>query len=191
MKTPSRIVTALALLFLAVGLGLGVDGPAVAAVGEASPRPQAVDLPPLPAGPPVVTVATDSGPRAFSLADLEAVGLKTLTADLLWQGESGTYQGILLADLLRETGLAAAPAVEVEGLDGYRAIIPREDINTWDVLLATRRDGRPMAVRDKGPLRILYAMTPKQLLEVPQMDTRWVWMVRAIRVAPPPREGAR
>ncbi|GAA0573029.1 molybdopterin-dependent oxidoreductase [Caenispirillum bisanense] len=156
---------------------------AAVAVAAGAARPQPVTLPPLPPGPPVLTVAAEGGARAFSVAELEALGLHALEVDLLWQGESDSYQGVLLADVLRVTGLAAAEAVEVEALDGYRAVIPRADIEAWSVLLATRRAGRPMSVREKGPLRILYAMTPEQLLAAPQMDTRWVWMVRAIRPA--------
>lgn len=154
--------------------------PAVA--DEAGPRPLPVTLPPLPAGPPVLTVEGPSGPRSFTLAQLEALGLYALTVELVWAGEGGTYQGVLLADVLAAAGLAEAPAVDVEGLDGYRATIPREDWQRWPVMIATRREGAAMAVRDKGPLRILYPLTPEEVLASPKMDLRWVWMIA--RIAP-------
>ncbi|SOD96809.1 molybdopterin-dependent oxidoreductase [Caenispirillum bisanense] len=153
-----------------------------AAADEAGPRPLPVTLPPLPPGPPVLTVEGPSGPRSFTLAQLEALGLYALTVDLVWADEGGTYQGVLLADVLAAAGLAEVPAVDVEGLDGYRATIPHDDWRRWPVLIATRRDGAAMAVRDKGPLRILYPLTPDEVLASPKMDLRWVWMIA--RIAP-------
>lgn len=177
----NRMVSRRGLLAVALAAALAaVLPPATAA--ETGPRPLPVMQPPLPPGPPVLTVEGASGQRTFSLADLEALGLQAMTLDLVWAGEGGTYQGVLLADVLAATGIAEAPAVEVEALDGYRATIPREDWQRWPLLLATRRDGAAMAVRDKGPLRILYPLTPEDVLASPKMDLRWVWMVS--RIAP-------
>ncbi|WP_404378528.1 hypothetical protein [Caenispirillum salinarum] len=143
-----------------------------------------VDLPPLEPGPTVLTMAGANGVQEYDLANLEALGPHALEAELVWQGEDDVYHGVLLSDVLADAGLDAVPAVRVRALDGYSAVIPRADWTRWPILLATRRGGAPMLVRGKGPLRILYPLTPETVLAMPQMDSRWVWMVDAIEPEP-------
>ncbi|WP_052000268.1 hypothetical protein, partial [Caenispirillum salinarum] len=159
--------------------------PAAATVTEANVL--AVTPAPLPQpdpGPTVLTVAGAAGVQEYDVADLEALGPHALEADLVWQDESDVYHGVLLSDVLADAGLADVPAVRVRALDGYSAVIPRADWRRWPILLATRRGGDLMPVRGKGPLRILYPLTPDAVLAMPQMDTRWVWMVEAIEPEP-------
>lgn len=176
------------LAAVAVVLTTMLAGAGAPALADPMPRP--VILPPPPPGPPVLAVESPSGPRTFSVADLEALGLHEMDADLVWPGENDTYQGVLFSAVLKAAGMADALAVRVTALDGYSAVIPAEDWVRWPLLLATRRAGQPMAVRDKGPLRILYPLTPTEVLASPEMDVRWVWMVSAIAPAAPPAPAA-
>ena len=41
-------------------------------------------------------------------------------------------------------------------LNDYKVDIPFDDVRTIDVVMARLLDGRPMPVRDKGPLFIIY-----------------------------------
>lgn len=176
---PRRVLAAA----FAVAAALAATLPLSAAAAD-GPRPVPAELPPPVGGPVVLTVEGADGQRSFTLAELEAIGLHAMTIDLVWVGEGGTYHGILLSDLLEAVGLADAPGVDVHAVDGYHAEIPREDWQRWPILLATRRDGELMTVRDKGPTRILYPMTPDEVLASDKMDVRWVWMVERIKRVP-------
>lgn len=180
------LVTALAPLAARTRAAAAAEAGSQTAGAGGLPHPRPSGLEPLPPGPPVLTVETPHGPRDYSLADIEAVGLNAMTIDLVWAGEGGTYHGVLLPALLRDAGLPDVPAVDVVALDGYHAQIPRQDWERWPIMLATRRDGKPLAVREKGPTRILYAMTPEEVLASAKMDVRWVWMVRTIKPATAP-----
>lgn len=128
----------------------------------------------------VLVIEGPKGLRRYTVAQLEALGMHEVTTSTFWPDDNGTYQGPLLADVLRDAGLASAPLVRVAALDGFSQRIPQEDWSRWPVLLATRRDGEAMGTRSKGPLRIVYPRDMDPSLAQGIYRLRWVWMVTRI-----------
>ncbi|HXH02674.1 MAG TPA: molybdopterin-dependent oxidoreductase [Candidatus Competibacteraceae bacterium] len=153
--------------------------------GSDTALPQPVSLPPLESTAVVLTVSTDHGSKRYSLPQIEALGLYRVTTSTFWPEDNGTYEGVLLAALLADAGLADGPAVRIAALDDFSQIIPREDWQRWPLLLATRRDGQPMSIRNKGPLRLIYPRDADSRLSDPAYRLRWVWMVNAIEPVAP------
>ena len=150
--------------------------PAVGAEAQVHPG----NMPRLAAAKAVLNIATPAGIRKFSLADLEAAGLGKITTKTFWPADDGTYQGPLLAEVLKLAGIDGAAAVRVTALDGFSQVIPRSDWTRWPLMLATRRDDHPLTAREKGPLRIIYPRDQDPVLEDTLYRLRWVWLVRAI-----------
>ncbi|WP_165067370.1 molybdopterin-dependent oxidoreductase [Paludisphaera rhizosphaerae] len=102
-------------------------------------------------------------------------------------GVSAEYEGVPLVEILRKAGAplgekgrggkATACYVVVEASDGYRAVFALAeldpDVSDKLVLLADRRDGRPMA-EPVGPLRLIVPGDKR--------PARWVRMVESIAV---------
>lgn len=128
----------------------------------------------------VLNITTPAGIRKFTLAELEAAGIGKITTKTFWPADDGTYQGPLLAEVLKLAGIDGAAAVRVTALDGFSQVIPRSDWTRWPLMLATRRDGQPLSAREKGPLRIIYPRDQDPVLEDTLYRLRWVWLVRAI-----------
>lgn len=126
-------------------------------------------------------VAKGKEHRYYTLAEIEKLGMMQVTTRTLWPEEAGTYSGVLLRDLLMDAGLDMVEDIELYAMDGYMSAIPREDWLRWPVLLATRKDGKVIGVRDKGPLRIIYPVELDPELADQAFRTRWVWSVTAIR----------
>lgn len=155
--------------------------PGLAVAASATPQP--VNLPGLAAAKAVLGVTTPAGERRFSLADLEAAGLKEVSTTTFWPADDGVYQGPLLADVLKLAGIGHVAAIRVIALDGFSQVIPRADWDRWPLLLATRCDGKPISTRNKGPLRIIYPRDMDPALADTLYRLRWVWLVRAIEPA--------
>lgn len=154
----------------------------LASTAFAGAVPEPVRLAMAPAGKPVLTVATPYGNQQFSLADLEGLGMHRVTTRTFWPKSDGTYEGPLLADVLRRAGLHDVAAVRISALDGFSQVMPGQDWRTWPILLATRRDGRPIPVRDKGPIRVIYPRDMSPQLADTTYRLRWVWLVSRIEV---------
>ena len=128
----------------------------------------------------VLLVSTLQGTKSLNLAELEALGLQRITTSTFWPQDQGTYEGPRLADVLKSAGIAEAAQVRVIGLDGYSQVLPREDWTRWPLILATRKNGRSLDVRDRGPLRVIYPRDADKTLQDDRYRLRWVWMVRQI-----------
>lgn len=167
---------ALAAVLLACSMSFG--GMALAAAGA---EPVPVQLGPLPATSASVSFsAQGASATRLSIAEIEALGLHQVRTATFWSADDGIYQGPLLSEVLKAVGLDEAKAIRVVALDGFSQVLPRADWTRWPVLLATRRDGKPMSVRNKGPFRIIYPRDMSPDLQDPSYRLRWVWLIRSI-----------
>ncbi len=132
----------------------------------------------LPAGPVVLTVAgniaTANRPAydeerdmflkyhkrpfdkafVFDRAMLESLGVRTVRAGGGWAGPK-TATGPRLADVLDAAGCRGR-ALEFLALDGFRFRLSREDVEAREWVVATRADGRPLGLGDRGPLWLVF-----------------------------------
>lgn len=114
-------------------------------------------------------------------AELEAMPQTALVTDTPWTGENTKFTGVLLRDLLS--------ALEVDGevihataLNDYKVDLPRDDATTYDVLVATRIDGKRMSIRDKGPFWIIYPLSQNpDLLDLGAED-KMIWQLAELAV---------
>lgn len=132
-----------------------------------------------------LTVVGGSSTQRLSVADLERLPMHRLRTQTFWPDDDGTYEGPLLAEVLKRAGIDGAKEVRVRALDDFSQLIPQEDWKRWPVLLATRRDGKPLSTRDKGPLRVIYPRDMDPTLSEETYRLRWVWLVNRIEVATP------
>ncbi|MDA0996888.1 MAG: molybdopterin-dependent oxidoreductase [Proteobacteria bacterium] len=125
-------------------------------------------------------VRTRSGERTLSVAEIERLPTFQVTTSTFWPGDDGTYQGVLLADFLKLTGIDGAKEIRVTAIDGFSQIIPSSDWQRWPVVLATRRDGKPLTIRAKGPARVIYPRDMDPQLSESVYRLRWVWLIKLI-----------
>jgi hypothetical protein len=122
--------------------------------------------------------------RTISSVDLAGLPHRTVTASA--HAVSGTFEGVLLPEVLRLVsapqgdslrGPALATYVIVEAADGYRALFAMAELDAGFtdrlVMLADRKNGAPLGATD-GPFQLI---VPDE-----KRPARWVRQVRRIRV---------
>lgn len=148
---------------------------------------RAVALEP-PAGKVLLTVtgqiAERNGPDGaqFDLALLEKLPQLSYRTRTPWYPEARKFTGVRLRDLLAVLGAPPRASVSAEAINDYRATIPAEDWNEHDVMIAWRLDDEPMAVRDKGPLVVMYPFDAEPKLRNAVRYGRAVWQLRRLDV---------
>lgn len=141
-----------------------------------------------PTGKVVLTVTGQIAQRnspegaQFDLAMLEKLPQHSYRTRTPWYTEPRKFTGVLLRDLLAALGAQARGPVSAEAINDYRATIPPEDWADHDVLIAWRLDDEPMAVRDKGPLVVMYPFDSEPKLRNAVRYGRAVWQLRRIDV---------
>jgi hypothetical protein len=128
-----------------------------------------------------IKVTNKDGTAQFDRAMIEALGQTSFSTGTPWYKEPVKFEGVLLAKLMDAVGATGDRIVSV-ALNDYSAEMPMEDIRKFGVILALKRDGEYMTVRDKGPLFIVYPFDSDPELKVQKYYSRSVWQVARIEV---------
>jgi len=117
----------------------------------------------------------------FDRAMLEAIGMETVETTTPWYTGAVKFEGVSLDKLMKHIGASGERAVFV-ALNDYSSEIPVEDFAKYNVILALKRNGEYMPVRDKGPLFVIYPFDSKPELKNQTFYGRSVWQVAKIVV---------
>ena len=143
---------------------------------------------PAPQGEVILTAsgritATNAGDRALFDRDLLlAWGTDELRTTTPFTDGPSLFAGVYASRLLDLLG-ASGTEVHALALNDYSVTIPVAELRALPVLLALERDGQPLAVRDRGPLWVIYPWS-----DFPELDDRIhrqrsIWQLTAIEVA--------
>lgn len=127
-----------------------------------------------------LTVLVEGQRNILMLTEIETLPLYATTLATPF-GESGQFIGVLLTDLLERVDLGSAERVRLLALDDYTVVLTREDIETDKPFLATRLDGEPLTLLDKGPFRLLFPTLAEQTVAGHLPTARWIWSLIEIR----------
>ena len=140
-----------------------------------------------PAGTVVLSVGgriqrTNQGERAaLDMAMLEALAQRSFTTKTPWFKQASKFTGPLLRDVLSLVG-AQGTTLRMAALNDYRIDVPSDDARRFDVLLARMIDDKPIPVREKGPLFVIYPFDTDAALRTPLYYSRSVWQLKSIDV---------
>ncbi|MEJ1158331.1 oxidoreductase [Prosthecomicrobium sp. N25] len=123
----------------------------------------------------------EGGRLEFSRADLEKLGLTTIRTATPWHDGVQVFEGVELSRLM-QVAKARGETVEVTALNRYRSAIPVADFEQFRPILALKRGGEYLQVKDKGPLFVIYPFDDRPELKTEQYYGRAVWQVRSITV---------
>ena len=142
---------------------------------------------PTPQEPVVLTVRGRMGRTpmettvTFDSPTLERLGLIRFTTPTAWTDGLVTFEGVLLSRLLE---VLAVPGDVTElammALNDYQVLIPATDVRTWPVIIALKRDGQYMSIRNKGPLWVVYPRHAFPELEQARYNSKWIWQLKEI-----------
>ncbi len=158
------------LLALSGGTGVAIDGSL-----------------PVPKDKPIleitgsIGVSNKNGSAVFDRAMLESLGTETLTTTTPWNKGPVTFEGVPMAKLMAAVE-ARGRTVRAQALNDYETQIPMEDFSKYRVLLALKRDGEYMPVRDTGPLFIVYPYDSDPSLKSQTYYGRSAWQLKRLEV---------
>ncbi len=156
----------------------------VPAIGPGAARAAGIDSP---AGPVVLTLRgqvriTNAGDQArFDMTMLERLPQVSFVTRTPWYTQPRKFTGPLLRDVLAAAG-AQGTLLRTQALNDYRVDIPFEDAQRFDMIVARLIDDKPMPVRDKGPLFIIYPFDDHPELRNALYFSRSAWQLKSIDI---------
>jgi hypothetical protein len=154
----------------------------------AAPPARAGEALAAPAGRIVLTVTglvakPNKGKDAtFDMAMLEGMPQRGIVTRTPWTGpDPVTFRGPLLRDVFAAAGVSGTEATAV-ALNDYKSALPVADASAIDVIVALTLDGKPMSVREKGPLWIIYPLSDKPEIDNPATHAKMAWQLKEIEI---------
>jgi hypothetical protein len=115
----------------------------------------------------------------FDLAMLERLPQHSFFTKTPWFSQPRKFTGVLLQDLLASVG-GKGSTLRAIALNDYRVELPDEDWALHGAMVAYLLDDKPMPVRDKGPLVIIYPFDDRRELRTALHYSRAVWQLRSL-----------
>lgn len=117
----------------------------------------------------------------FDMDMLAALPQHSFATSNPWYKEVKKFTGPLLRDVLAAAG-AQGTTLKAVALNNFKVEIPVTDTRQFSVVLARLMDDKPMPIRDKGPLFIIYPFDTDTELHSARYYSRSAWQLRTLEV---------
>ncbi len=155
------------------------------AAGLLAAVPARAESLPAPQGDVILTVSgaitntNDDGVARFDVALLDSLPRHSFATSTIWTEGVDTYEGVLLSDLLDAVG-ATGTDLMAKALNDYEIAFPLADVTANGPLLAYRANGKPMSVREKGPIWMIFPYDDVEAFRTEQTYARSIWQLDRI-----------
>jgi hypothetical protein len=141
----------------------------------------------LPANPIILTVTGElgccpQGQALFDLQRLDALPQVEVNTQTPWTEQVDSYQGVRLSVLLNELK-AQGQRIDATALNDYSMLLNLQAARKYPVILATRKNGKVMSVRDKGPIWVIYPLNDFPELRKEEHHQAMVWQLKSLNIA--------
>jgi hypothetical protein len=117
----------------------------------------------------------------FDMATLAKLPQTSFSTKTPWYAQPRKFTGVLLKDLLASVG-GTGSMLRAMALNDYRVEIPAEDWLQHGAMLAYLLDDKPMTVREKGPLVIIYPFDERPEVRTAVHYSRAAWQLRSLEL---------
>ncbi len=142
---------------------------------------------PKPTGEIVLTVTGENfqtnapGRAEIDWQMLKGLGVRTLKTSTPWTEGTPEFKGVLARDLLDHLAIKGKTARAI-ALNDYAYDIPLSDLRKYPVLLAYEMNGKPLQVRDKGPIWLVFPLDQFAELRNRITQRKMVWQLVELRI---------
>ena len=136
---------------------------------------------------PILTVSGKIGVKnagetaRFDMKMIEALPQHSFTTSTPWFDKPMKFTGPLLADLLAAVK-ASGTTLSAVAINDYKINIPMADVQKYKVIVARLLDDKPMPVREKGPLFVVFPFDSAAELRNSTYYERSIWQLKALDV---------
>ncbi len=142
----------------------------------------AVGLLPLSAAADVVLTVhkPQTGTVTFTMEQLRQYPEIVIETTTPWTDGEQRFVGIALQAVLGD--LASSDIISLQAVNDYVVSIPASDVDIEFPVVAYKRNGEAMSIRDKGPLWLIYPFDSKPEFRTETIFSRSIWQLVEITV---------
>lgn len=115
----------------------------------------------------------------LTLSEFEAIDASTVETRTPWHKGKTRFSGVSGKALLKYLGTISLE-VDAIALNDYKVTLPVSDLSASGLIFATRKNGEPMSIREKGPVFIIYPFDADPSLDNEVIYARSIWQLKAL-----------
>jgi hypothetical protein len=119
--------------------------------------------------------------RAFTDADLMELPQVTFATSTIWTDATTQFSGPSLASVLAAAG-AVDGDIRLTAINDYQVDIPRVWVEPASPIIATRIDGAPFGIREKGPLWLVFPFDSDDRFQTEEVYSFSIWQLTQIQI---------
>lgn len=138
-------------------------------------------------GPVILTVTgldasiAPGGSFELDVGRLEALGAVEIETSSIWTEGVHRYRGLPLRTLVDFLGITTE-TLRLQALNDYSVDFPVSETTPAVPILAFKMDGKPMSVREKGPVWLIYPFDDDADYRTDTIYSRSIWQLDRIDV---------
>ena len=105
----------------------------------------------------------------------------SFTTTAPWFKTKTTFSGPYLSELLDAVG-AKGTMLTIRALNDYKVQVPVSDAYKFGPIVARKINDKVIAVRDKGPLFLIYPFDSNSALNTEVYFSRSIWQIKSIHI---------
>lgn len=129
----------------------------------------------------IIPVAGSAKQISHKMDDIEKLGVTQFTTSTIWTDGPTSFSGVSLKKILDEVK-ATGKFVKLTALNDYSIVIPMADIDDEQPIVATKLNGQPMTVRNKGPFWLVYNYDSDIKYRTETIYSRSIWQLSKIEL---------
>jgi hypothetical protein len=116
---------------------------------------------------------------SLDLAALDAMAQSEFTTTTIWTDGPVLFSGVALSTVLDSAGVTGT-TLTMTALNDYAVDMPVSEITEDAPIIATRMDGEPMSVRDKGPFWVVYDYDSDTAFQTEAIFAQSIWQLNRL-----------
>lgn len=123
-----------------------------------------------------ISVTNQGDNAAFDLPMLEELGGDIIVTSTIWTDGVSEFEGVKLSKLVELLDIEIGDLVAF-AINDYSVKIPVTDAYDYEPIIAYKRNGASMSVRDKGPLWMIYPYDLDPATNTELIYSRSIWQL--------------
>lgn len=126
-----------------------------------------------------ITKTNVGGSLQLDMDQMAALPQTTFQTSTTWTEGKPTFKGVLMKDMIAAAG-ASGKTIQMSAVNDYAISMPLADVTPQAPLLAYLMDGKPMSLRDKGPVWLVYPYDADARWRTEETYSRSIWQLTDI-----------
>lgn len=130
---------------------------------------------------PLLTIMVDAEKRAMDWDSLTALPATSFETETIWTEGVQSFTGVSLHALMTAMDITEG-TLRLTALNDYAVEVPVSDAIEGGPMIAYLHNGAEMAVRDKGPLWLVYPYDADPAYQSEVIHSRSIWQLTRIEI---------